>query len=114
MTRAVLDPQSAARLVKLCGMLGSQHHGERAAAAFKADQFIRGLGLTWSDIVIPSHQVPANDWQRIANYCLMLRDQLNEREMRFVESIARYRGAPSDKQQHWLSKIYARLSGGAR
>jgi hypothetical protein len=114
MTRPVLDPQSAARLVKLCGMLGSEHDGERAAAAFKADRFIRGLGLTWGDIVIPSHPVPASDWRRIANYCLLLRDQLNEREMEFVESIARYRGAPSDKQQHWLSRIYARLSGGAR
>jgi hypothetical protein len=44
----------------------------------------------------------------------MLRDQLNEREMEFIESIARYRRAPSDKQQHWLSKIYARLNGGNR
>jgi hypothetical protein len=50
----------------------------------------------------------------MANYCVMLRDQLNQREMEFVESITRYRGAPSDKQQRWLSKIYARLSGGGR
>jgi hypothetical protein len=41
MTRSVLDPQSAARLVKLCGMLGSEHDGERAAAAFKADRMLR-------------------------------------------------------------------------
>lgn len=44
MTCPVLDPRSAARLVKLCGMLGSQHDGERAAAGLKADQLVRGLG----------------------------------------------------------------------
>jgi hypothetical protein len=114
MTRPVLDVQSAARLVKLCGMLGSQHDGKCAGAAFESDQFIRGLGLTWGDIVVPSHLVQTSDWRRIANYCLMLSDQLNEREVEFVESSTSYRGAPSDKQQHRLSKIYARLSGGNR
>ena len=41
--RAMLNPHSADRLRKLCGMLGSQHDGERAAAAAKADAFVRGL-----------------------------------------------------------------------
>jgi hypothetical protein len=107
MTR--LDTQSAERLTKLLGMLGSNSDGERANAARMADQLVRGLGLTWGDIVIPAHAVPARDWRRMANYCLMLCDQLNQREMEFVESITGYRGAPSDKQQRWLSKIYARL-----
>jgi hypothetical protein len=112
MTR--LDTQSAERLTKFLGLLGSNSDGERANAARMADQLVRGLGLTWGDIVIPPHAVPASDWRRMANYCRMLRDQLNQREMEFVESITRYRGAPSDKQQRWLSKIYARLSGGDR
>ena len=108
-----LDHQASQRLAKLLGMLGSNSDGERANAARMVDQLVRGLGLTWSDIVMP-HAVPASDWQRMANYCLTLRDQLNQREMEFVESIARYRAAPSNKQQSWLSKIHARLSGGDR
>jgi hypothetical protein len=51
MTR--LDTQSAERLAKLLGMLGSNSDGERANAARMADQLVRGLGLTWGDIVIP-------------------------------------------------------------
>jgi hypothetical protein len=38
------------RLAKLCGMFGSAHAGERAAAAAKADQLVRNLGLTWFDV----------------------------------------------------------------
>lgn len=39
------------RLRKLCGMLGSAHDGERAAAALKADQLLRDSGLTWRDVI---------------------------------------------------------------
>jgi hypothetical protein len=95
MTR--LDTQSAERLTKLLGMLGSNSDGERANAARMADQLVRGLGLTWGDIVIPAHAVPARDWRRMANYCLALRDQLNQREMEFVESV-----------DHWLSRCAVR------
>jgi hypothetical protein len=42
----------ADRLVKLCGMLGSAHDGERAAAAaLKADQPLRRHGLRWPDVI---------------------------------------------------------------
>jgi hypothetical protein len=51
--RALLDPHSADRLRKLCGMLGSDHDGERAAAARAADKLVRGLGLTWHQVIAP-------------------------------------------------------------
>jgi hypothetical protein len=45
-------PESLAhRLVKLCGMLGSAHDGERAAAGLKADQLLRENGLRWPDVI---------------------------------------------------------------
>jgi hypothetical protein len=40
-----------ARLVKVLGMLGSPHVGERAAAGLKADQLVKQLGLRWPDII---------------------------------------------------------------
>ena len=51
MTR--LDSDSAEMLAKLCGMFGSDHVGERAAAAAKANQFLHDLGLTWRALLVP-------------------------------------------------------------
>ncbi|GAC1340793.1 MAG: hypothetical protein NVSMB18_11530 [Acetobacteraceae bacterium] len=42
-------------LVKLCGMLGSDFEGERAAAALKIAGLLRETGLRWDDILtLPS------------------------------------------------------------
>jgi hypothetical protein len=48
-----LQPEYRDKLVKLLGMLGSDHDGERAAAARLADQHRRKSGLTWGDLVLP-------------------------------------------------------------
>lgn len=37
---AILDPNVAARLARICGMFGGNHDGERASAAPKADQIV--------------------------------------------------------------------------
>lgn len=42
------------RLVRILGMLGSDHAGERAAAAQAADRLVRGGGWTWSDLLAPA------------------------------------------------------------
>ena len=39
------------RLARICGMFSSNHIGERAAAAAKADAIVRGAGLTWPDVL---------------------------------------------------------------
>jgi len=39
------------RLAKICGMLGSVHPGERAAAALKATVLLKEAGLTWEAFV---------------------------------------------------------------
>jgi hypothetical protein len=49
------------RLQKLCGLFGSQHDGERAAAAALADKLVRAAGLTWGDVIrrpAPPHAPP--------------------------------------------------------
>jgi len=48
-----LTLETAERLAKLCGMFGSAHAGERAAAAAKAHDLIRSLRLTWFDVIAP-------------------------------------------------------------
>lgn len=40
-----------ARLVKVCGMFGSAHDGERASAALLADRMVREAMLTWETLL---------------------------------------------------------------
>jgi hypothetical protein len=42
------------RLIRILGMLGSDHDGERAAAALAADRLVRGSGWTWWDLLAPA------------------------------------------------------------
>jgi hypothetical protein len=44
-------PIDRGRLVKLLGMLGSDHEGERVNAGMLADRLVRDAGITWAEIV---------------------------------------------------------------
>ena len=46
------------RLVRLLGMLGSEHDGEVANAGRLADRLVRELGLTWGEVVQPAIAPP--------------------------------------------------------
>lgn len=39
------------RLIKLLGLLGSDHEGERGNAARMASDLLRGAGLTWAEVI---------------------------------------------------------------
>ena len=39
------------KLAKVAGLLGSDHDGERSAAAFRATTLIREAGLTWRQLI---------------------------------------------------------------
>jgi hypothetical protein len=109
-------------LCKLLGMLGSTHPGERGAAGLKADQFVRKLGLTWSDIICTSPSLVPPDpspafafddipWTDALGLVLARRHELRERDRRFVESLNEWDGTPTAKQIRWLKDIYERLGG---
>lgn len=51
MTQADLE-----RFRRLAGMLGSEHVGERAAAALKCTELLKAAGLTWSSVSLPVEQ----------------------------------------------------------
>ena len=113
-----LDPASADKLAKILGLLGSDHHGERAAAGAKAHELIRSLGLTWHEIISPSlvpgppriqsWRSPESDWQRMAAFCHARWHRLSQRDRDFVRSMLNWRD-PTEKQKDWLTSIYARL-----
>lgn len=48
-----MTPTDRLRLAAILGMLGSDHAGERAAAALQAEAFRRKHGLTWAELLKP-------------------------------------------------------------
>jgi hypothetical protein len=44
-------------LVKTLGMLGSEHAGERANAAKKAEELRAKLGMTWEELIVPATEL---------------------------------------------------------
>jgi hypothetical protein len=111
----VLDPASARRLVKLCGMLGSAHDGERASAAALANKLIRSSGLTWSDVIRAPSIVPPRrlGWRITARECLLRASVLAQRERDFLADILRRNRPLTPRQAHWLNDIHASIMGSA-
>lgn len=60
------DAITMARFRKFCGLLGSEHDGERAAAALKATELLRTQGKTWADVGIGSATTVAEGYANAA------------------------------------------------
>jgi hypothetical protein len=107
MTGATLD---RARLVKLCGMFGSDHAGERANAAAAADKLIREAGLRWPDVIPPALPPPPQG-QNVRTvpaavaFVLDHEDALTEWECDFARSIGRLKYPLSAKQLEVLERL---------
>ena len=120
---ATLNPQAANRLSKILGLLGSEHSGERDAAAQAAHKIVRGAGLTWADIIhAPRNSDPPRirawradepDWKRMAHFCHARQWSLSEKDRRFVRTMVDWCGQPTNRQREWLLDLYARLHRGA-
>jgi hypothetical protein len=59
-TKRPLTSKERDRLVKLLGMLGSEHAGERAVAGLKAHELINECLLTWGDVIVGAEQKTQN------------------------------------------------------
>lgn len=47
----MLKPATMAKLNRIAGLFGSDHAGERAAAALAAHRLLEAEGLTWKDVL---------------------------------------------------------------
>jgi hypothetical protein len=85
------------RLCKLAGMFGSDHAGERAVAAAKADQLIRAHGLTWDEVLIAAPRAlaaaPASNAGKI-EFVRRHLHVLNDWEVKFIRDMVHYRRLP--------------------
>jgi hypothetical protein len=88
-----LTPATAARLVKLLGMLGSDHPGEVSNAGTAAHRLLQAAGLTWADIIVAPVTKAGwrepSDWREAVAICLGLIDApLTDWDRRFLFGIA--------------------------
>lgn len=111
---SVLPPADRIRLVKLLGQLGSDHSGERDAAALAAMKFLRQRKLCWDDVVashtpvtIPAQRTPL-DWRAVAAACLRRPGYLNSWEVGFLRNLSGF-SRLSRKQLSTLQGIADRV-----
>ncbi|MGO8840922.1 MAG: hypothetical protein ACLQF1_07260 [Methyloceanibacter sp.] len=106
-----IDPASAERLVKLLGMLGSDHDGERAAAGALADRLLREQGLSWYDLLrphLPEDWTPAETFRDKLDLLLDHRDLLTPWERQFVDGVIGFRRV-SPKQIAVIDRLVAKV-----
>jgi hypothetical protein len=116
-----IDPQTADKLVKICGLLGSDQAGERASAALQASRLLSKAGATWQDVigacapVSPRPQAQPSGFAAShsaqAAWALCFRTDLTAWECKFLEDIRRRRRL-SVKQTAILERIVAGLRQG--
>ncbi len=119
---ATLPAVERGKLVKICGMLGSDHDGERASAAKLADDMLRALGLTWDAVIAPkSLQAPKpaeNPFRakaeaermtwRTKAAVVATSSRVSAWERDFAKDLLDWTGSLSDRQQACLDKAYAK------
>lgn len=114
----------APRLAKLLLMLSSSRDGEVLNAARLITNTLKNSGADWHDLAANLTAPPTKtqtkkqrddddsgdrDWRAMRTFCEKRSDFLNVREKEFIADIEHWRGELTQKQQHWLCSIYARL-----
>jgi hypothetical protein len=102
--------------------LGSYHDGEIIAAAKALERTLASANQSFTDLaeaIAPQPVIttplkkPATDWKQAARWCAVYGvGVLNERELEFVDDLARSRGfrSLSPRQEAWLTSIMSKLS----
>ena len=106
-----MDDRALDRLRKVCGLLGSEHDGERAAAALRATAMLRDAGRSWADINFgapwPSLAAPAHAAAAMAAIYKMTLDSERARTTRMAEEITRLKREVARLKGMWPAKVTA-------
>ena len=124
---APIPPAAVDRLAKVAGLLGSSHDGERSAAAYRATEILRELGLTWRELVeracaeppqarIEPPEEEGSDlpmhWRLAAHACLRAAWALSDWECQFLQQIVT-KPRISIRQRAILAELYAKVTEAA-
>lgn len=112
-----LDAGTTDRLIKLCGMFGSDHDGERATAARMADEIVRRRKLTWADVIAPCLSAPEPEmrwrepqtWREAVSLALCYAHLLTPWEADFIDSLRRSNRPLSTKQADVVDRIVRKI-----
>jgi hypothetical protein len=120
---SALDPREAERFGKILGLLGSDHHGERAAAALKATEFLQARELSWSEVsemlkhprsnTLPPPAAQTRQHQVAARQCLASNAAWKDHERAFLLTMAMQRRSPTERQRDWLDGLLDRSKAGS-
>jgi len=113
MMPATLPAAERSRLVKLLGLLGSDHAGERDAAGLAAHRLLQRLGLSWGDLLSRprEHKEPLQSvWRTTCADLLKHPGKLRPWERKFVADLPNFRRL-SPKQRYCLAEIAERVLG---
>jgi hypothetical protein len=111
-----LKTRAARKLARICGMFGSEHSGERAAAAALADKIVREHGLDWFQVITATRHyepLPDSEAEELVRFALDGAEYLNEWERNFLLNI-RGRAHLTEKQWDTLQSITRKARGGKR
>ena len=122
---SALDPRDLDRFGKILGLLGSDHLGERAAAAAKATEFLTARELAWCDVtemlkhppVVVHSPAPAptpRSHQMDARHCLGSGTRWKDHEAKFLQQMTSQFRRPSDAQRDWLDGLLDRAVAAER
>lgn len=116
MTAAALATADRPRLAKMLALLGSNHTGERDAAALAATCFMQARGLTWPQVLKPpaiEKQLPElGTWRQTVARCLAQPGALRPWERQFLTDLPGFRRL-SVKQRYVLDQIAGRVLRGS-
>ena len=96
------------RLIKVLGMLGSDHAGERAAAGLKAHKLLRDNGATWEGLLYfskPAPEAPPVSGAKHAGELLKCGFAWSDWESDFLTSLANWNGTFTQKQSARFSDL---------
>jgi len=111
-----LPAASRSKLAKLLGMLGSDHGGERDAAALAAVRLVKAAGLTWAQILAtaPVKREPLfSTWRATCAELAKRPGDLRAWERKFIADLPAFPRI-SSKQRYILAEISDRVLAGKR
>jgi len=106
-----LPAASRSKLAKLLGMLGSDHGGERDAAALAVARLVKAAGLTWAQILapVPVKREPLfSTWRATCAELAKRPGDLRAWERKFVADLPAFPRI-STKQRYILGEIAERV-----
>ena len=107
-----LAPSDRTRLVKLLGLLGLDHLGERDAAGLAAQRLLKQRGISWAEVLIPQpveRRLPEmGTWRTTCRRLMENPRALRPWELKFVVDLPNF-GRISVKQRYLLTEIVERV-----